>query len=87
MNPLFSKASIVANIPVIQKKVAVMVDRLNKIKDSPEMLDLEAVYLALTTDVLTQCSYGWTYDYILHSAWAMTGKLVNTGGRALVAIV
>jgi cytochrome P450 len=37
--------------------------------------------------VLTQCSYGWTYDYIRHPEWAMNWKLVNTGGRASAAIV
>ncbi|KIW82858.1 hypothetical protein Z517_02101 [Fonsecaea pedrosoi CBS 271.37] len=87
LNPFFSKASIVANMPVIQEKLAVMCDRLDKIKGSREVLDLEAVYLALTTDVLTQCSYGWTYNYIHHPEWAMTWKLVNTGGRASAAIV
>ncbi|KIW94509.1 uncharacterized protein Z519_04485 [Cladophialophora bantiana CBS 173.52] len=87
LNPFFSKASIVANMPVIQEKLAVMCQRLDKIKGSREVLDLEAVYLALTTDVLTQCSYGWTYDYIHHPEWAMTWKLVNTGGRASAAIV
>ncbi|KAJ9606123.1 hypothetical protein H2200_009084 [Cladophialophora chaetospira] len=79
LNPFFSKASIVSNIPVIQEKLAVMGSR--------EVLDLEAVYLALTTDVLTQCSYGWTYDYIHNPEWAMTWKLVNTGGRASAGIV
>lgn len=87
LNPFFSKASIVANLPVIQEKLAVMCERLDKIKGSREVLDLEAVYLALTTDVLTQCSYGWTYDYIHNPEWAMTWKLVNTGGRASAAIV
>ncbi|ETI26947.1 hypothetical protein G647_10046 [Cladophialophora carrionii CBS 160.54] len=87
LNPFFSKASIVANMPVIQEKLAVMCDRLDAIKGSRQVLDLEAVYLALTTDVLTQCSYGWTYDYIHHPEWAMTWKLVNTGGRASAAIV
>lgn len=87
LNPFFSKASIVANIPVIQDKLAIMCERLDKIRGSREVLDLEAVYLALTTDVLTQCSYGWTYDYINSPEWAMTWKLVNTGGRASAAIV
>lgn len=87
LNPFFSKASIVANIPVIQDKLAIMCERLDKIQGSREVLDLEAVYLALTTDVLTQCSYGWTYDYINSPDWAMTWKLVNTGGRASAAIV
>jgi cytochrome P450 len=87
LNPFFSKASILANIPIIQEKLAVMVDRLDKISGSREVLDLEAVYLALTTDVLTQCSYGWTYDYIHHPEWAYTWKVINTGGRASAAIV
>ncbi|KIV82822.1 hypothetical protein PV11_04895 [Exophiala sideris] len=91
LNPFFSKASIVSNLPVIQEKLAVMCDRFDKIarseSGSREVLDLEAVYLALTTDVLTQCSYGWTYDYIHSPEWAMTWKLVNTGGRASAAIV
>jgi cytochrome P450 len=87
LNPFFSKASIVANIPVIQEKLAVMCSRLDKIAGSREVLDLESIYLALTTDVLTQCSYGWTYDYIHNPEWAMTWKLVNTGGRASAAIV
>lgn len=87
LNPFFSKASIVANLPIIQEKLAIMCDRLDKIAGSREVLDLESIYLALTTDVLTQCSYGWTYDYIHHPEWAMTWKLVNTGGRASAAIV
>ena len=87
LNPFFSKASIQANVPIIQEKLAVMVDRLDKIAGSREVLDLEAVYLALTTDVLTQCSYGWTYDYIHHPEWAYKWKVVNTGGRASAAIV
>lgn len=87
LNPFFSKASIVANQPVIQEKLAIMCERLDKIVGSREVLDLEAIYLALTTDVLTQCSYGWTYDYIHNPEWAMTWKLVNTGGRASAGIV
>jgi cytochrome P450 len=87
LNPFFSKASIVANVPVIQEKLAVVCDRLDRVAGSREVLDLESVYLALTTDVLTQCSYGWTYDYIHRPDWAMTWKLVNTGGRASAAIV
>lgn len=87
LNPFFSKASIIASLPIIQEKLAVMVDRLDKIAGSREVLDLEAVYLALTTDVLTQCSYGWTYDYIHHPEWAYTWKVINTGGRASAAIV
>lgn len=87
MNPFFSKASIVSNMPVIQEKLAIMCDRLDKISGSREVLDLESIYLAVTTDVLTQCSYGWTYDYIHKPEWAMTWKLVNTGGRASAGIV
>lgn len=87
LNPFFSKASIVANIPVIQEKLAIMCERLDKVAGSREVLDLESVYLAVTTDVLTQCSYGWTYDYVHDPEWAMKWKLVNTGGRASAAIV
>lgn len=87
LNPFFSKASIVSHIPIIQEKLAIMCDRLDKIVGSREVLDLEAVLLAVTTDVLTQCSYGWTYDYCHDPAWAMKWKLVNTGGRASAAIV
>jgi hypothetical protein len=28
------------------------------------VLDLESIYLALTTDILTQCSYGYSYNYL-----------------------
>lgn len=87
LNPFFSKASIQASVPIIQEKLAVMINRLDKVAGSREVLDLEAVYLALTTDVLTQCSYGWTYDYINHPEWAYTWKVINTGGRASAAIV
>ena len=92
LNPFFSKASIVASQPIIHEKVGIMCDRLDAIakatgEGSREVLDLEAVYLAVTTDVLTQCSYGWTYDYVSNPEWAMTWKLVNTGGRASAAIV
>ncbi|ETN36568.1 uncharacterized protein HMPREF1541_08846 [Cyphellophora europaea CBS 101466] len=87
LNPFFSKASIVGNIPIIQEKLAIMCSRLDKIVGSREVLDLESIYLAVTTDVLTQCSYGWTYDYIHNPEWAMKWKLVNTGGRASAAIV
>lgn len=87
LNPFFSKASIVANIPVIQEKLAIMCSRLDKNAGSREVLDLESIYLAVTTDVLTQCSYGWTYDYVHDPEWATTWKLVNTGGRASAAIV
>lgn len=87
LNPFFSKASIVAEMPVIQEKLAVMCARLDKIAGSREVLDLEAVYLAVTTDVLTQCSYGWTYDYIHNPEWAYRWKVVNAGGRASASIV
>jgi cytochrome P450 len=87
LNPFFSKASIVSNMPVIQEKLAVMCSRLDKIAGSRQILDLESIFLAVTTDVLTQCSYGWSYDYCNNPNWAMTWKLVNTGGRASAAIV
>lgn len=64
MNPFFSKASIEAQTPILQDKVARMCARLDKLVGSDQILDLESIYLALTTDVLTQCSYGWSYDYL-----------------------
>jgi hypothetical protein len=87
MNPFFSKASIVANMSTIQEKLTVMCERLDRVAGSREVLDLESIYLAVTTDVLTQCSYGWSYDYVHNPEWAMTWKLVNTGGRASAGIV
>lgn len=90
LNPFFSKAAIVENaIPIIHEKLNVICERLDKLVHvgNREVLDLESIYLAVTTDVLTQLSYGWTYDYVHHPEWAMTWKLINTGGRASAAIV
>ena len=84
LNPFFSKAAMVANaVPIIHEKLNVICERLDKVVcvGNREVLDLESVYLALTTDVLTQLSYGWTYDYVNRPDWAMMWKLINTGGR------
>lgn len=87
MNAFFSKASIESNVPIIQDKITKMCKRLDALCGTKQVQDLEAIYLALTTDVLTQCSYGWTYDYLDYPDFAMTWKLVNAGGRQSAAIV
>jgi cytochrome P450 len=87
MNAFFSKASIESNVPIIQEKITKMCKRLDALCGKNSVQDLEAIYLALTTDVLTQCSYGWTYDYLDYPDFAMTWKLVNAGGRQSAAIV
>ena len=87
MNAFFSKASIESNVPIIQEKITKMCKRLDALCGTKQVQDLEAIYLALTTDVLTQCSYGWTYDYLDYPDFAMTWKLVNAGGRQSAAIV
>jgi hypothetical protein len=79
LNPFFSKASILQNLPVIQEHLGVMCSRLDELVASGQVLDLESIFLAVTTDVLTQRSYGWSYGYIHNPEWAMIWKLVNTG--------
>jgi cytochrome P450 len=64
MNPFFSRASIDSQIPTICKKIERMCMRLDELKGTGVVLDLESIYLALTTDVLTQCSYGYSYNYL-----------------------
>jgi Cytochrome P450 len=87
MNAFFSKVSIESNVLIIQDKISKMCKRLDALCGTKQVQDLEAIYLALTTDVLTQCSYGWTYDYLDYPDFAMTWKLVSAGGRQSAAIV
>jgi cytochrome P450 len=64
MNPFFSRASIESQTPTIREKAARMCTRLEELQGTGAVLDLESIYLALTTDVLTQCSYGYSYNYL-----------------------
>jgi cytochrome P450 len=64
LNPFFAKRSVVRLEPRIQEKVTTLCNRLAQCMSSGQVVRLDAAFMALTMDVITEYCYGTSYDYI-----------------------
>lgn len=64
MSPYFSKTVIRKLEPIILDHLATLLDRFESARKSGEVLELGIVYRALTSDIITQYSFGKSTDYL-----------------------
>jgi cytochrome P450 len=62
LNPYFSKASVSKLEPMIFSKVEKLCSRLTDIKGTDKPVNLRHAFAALTMDVVTEYSFGTSYD-------------------------
>ena len=62
LNPFFSKRSITEQSGIIESAVEKLCQRIEEFRTSQAPLDLRTIYSALTADVISKYSYGWSYD-------------------------
>lgn len=64
INKFFSKASIASRIPIIRKKILKLCDRLEQYNESGEVVHLDAAFICLTVDIISQFAFGVSYNYL-----------------------
>ncbi|KAI9878625.1 MAG: hypothetical protein M1830_000392 [Pleopsidium flavum] len=64
LNPFFSKRSVTQLEPVIRDKVEKLAGRFEKAMKTGEVIRLDAAYMALTMDVITQYAYAKSCNYL-----------------------
>ncbi|KAF1810551.1 cytochrome protein [Eremomyces bilateralis CBS 781.70] len=64
LNPFFAKRSVVSLEPKIQEKVDGLCARLEAFAKTGEPFRLDVAYGALTTDVIMEYCYGYSYGYL-----------------------
>ncbi|KAF2730233.1 putative cytochrome P450 [Polyplosphaeria fusca] len=67
LNPFFAKRSVVRLEPRITEKVKTLCRRLVEEMKTGNIVDLNAAYMALTVDVITEYCFGKSSDYLLMS--------------------
>lgn len=65
INPFFAKRAVVSLEPKIQQKVDTLCERFEALAGTGEPFRLDVAYGALTTDVITEYCFGYTYNYLL----------------------
>lgn len=64
LNPFFSKRSVVRLEARISEKVKKLCDRLAEESQRDRVVDAHTAYTALTTDIITDYCYGYSYTYL-----------------------
>jgi cytochrome P450 len=64
LNPYFSKQSVTRLVPVIQSLLGTLSETFREAQKSREPVNLGVVYTALTTDVITEYSFGNPYGFL-----------------------
>lgn len=73
----FSKRSVMELGPSIHEKVGKLVRRFEKAYESGSVLILQLDLAALTTDIITDYCYGWSYGYLDDEKPARSNDLVD----------
>ena len=82
LNPYFSKRAIANTEPLIWDKVERLCQRLAAAAKTREVIRLDAVYMALTMDVITHYAYGESYNYLAEDDFKLEWKETVIGGSA-----
>ncbi|KAK2792149.1 hypothetical protein FQN52_003917 [Onygenales sp. PD_12] len=74
INPSFSKRAVVGLEPKVQQKVDTLCERFEALARTGEPVRLDVAYGALTTDVITEYCFGYTYNYLLEPDFKLEWK-------------
>ena len=62
LNPFFSKQAVQRLEPMIQGKIDLLCKRLREMAQQERVLHVEHAMMALTTDIISEYSFGYSYD-------------------------
>lgn len=82
LNPFFSKRSIYKVEPLIADKVQRLCARFDGEIKNKRVIRLDAAYMALTMDIITEYAYGESYDYLSEDDYKLKWKHTIVGGVA-----
>lgn len=77
LNNYFSRRSVASLTPYIHDKVDQLIHRFEKAFNNDTVLHLQLDFAALTADVITHYSYGWSYGYLENESSARSNDLVD----------
>ena len=72
LNNFFSKASIRRIEPMVRDVVAQLLDRMDMCGRSEEVMPMNMVYKALTSDIITRYSFGKSTNYVAREDYNRT---------------
>ena len=76
LQPFFSRRSILSLEPLITAKVDRLSERLTEYYQAKRPINLSTAFVALTVDIISQCCYADSFDYLevddFAPAWRMT---------------
>ena len=64
LNKFFSKASIASRTDIIQDKISVLCDKLEQAHHTGEIVQLDAGFICLTVDIITEYAFGRSYGFL-----------------------
>lgn len=70
INPFFSKQKVAALQPVIQRLVDKFCRKLEKVRETDEVVPMECAFDAFTMDVITEYSLDTNFGYLDHPGWS-----------------
>jgi cytochrome P450 len=82
LNPFFSKRSVYKIEPLIMDKVQRLCARFDDEIKRKRVIRLDAAYMALTMDIITEYGYGESYDYLSEDDYKLMWKETIVGGVA-----
>ena len=86
LNPFFSKQAVQRLEPMIQSKIDLLCRRLREFAQQGQVLTVENAMMALTTDIISEYSFGYSYDALeqedLAASW--TGSFREAMGSSVL---
>jgi len=82
LNPFFSKRAIANNEAQIKEKIEHLCRRLKECIENDEVVRLDAAFMALTMDIITQFAFGDSYNYLDEPDFKLEWKETVIGGSA-----
>ena len=82
LNPFFSKRQIANNEAQIQEKVDHLCQRLEECMANGQVVRLDAAYMALTMDIITEFAFGKPYNYLDEPDFKLSWKETVVEGSA-----
>ncbi|KAJ5312793.1 hypothetical protein N7508_003623 [Penicillium antarcticum] len=84
LNNYFSKRSVQSLTPLIHEKVDKLISNFENAYKAGTVLRLHLDFAALTADVITQYSYGWSHGYLDDSAGCRSNDLADAVNGLMV---
>ncbi|KAJ5826070.1 hypothetical protein N7474_003208 [Penicillium riverlandense] len=73
----FSRRSVASLTPYIHEKVDQLIHRFEKAFNNDTVLHLQLEFAALTADVITHYSFGWSYGYLDNESSSRSNDLID----------